>query len=411
MSKLHSIIYKDKKKHRQEKFQLYKQTEKLNTELERIEYTNQSAIDNASSELKNAVKVATIKERTHYVKQHEKVNSNLKRKYIEQQTKVATLTDRVITSERSSTNSFKVSQSQQSNTINMREKLELEMNRNELLRDRIIDLEDTVDDGRKMLQQSMAAIPITIITKEREGRRGRPQWQLYIYELIMEQLVNGTPPSSVNGNIVAHVKAFSPTTIVKELPSIWTIRRTRTILLIVVQTLAAYRLGRSKKWKQLFTDGTSRQQTAYTNLAISIEEDDEEMLTPLLLSSSIYATDETAETVVLAIENTVKEKGELLDKWIGMHCTLFGEDYPHSIPPGTSLHLSKLATGGVITTDTCNTARKISRLLCDVIKQYAIAQMEATLTEGEVVDESQLVVMRVDCHHHLRNIWIGAIVK
>ena len=239
MSKLHSIIYKDKKKHRQEKFQLYKQTEKLNTELERIQYTNQSAIDNASSELKNAVKVATIKERTHYVKQHEKVNSmnsNLKRKYIEQQTKVATLTDRVITSERISTNSIKVSQSQQSNTINMREKLELEMNRNELLRDRIIDLEDTVDDGRKMLQQSMAAIPITIITKEREGRRGRPQWQLYIYELIMEQLVNGTPPSSVNGNIVAHVKAFSPTTIVKELPSIWTIRRTRTILLIVVLT-------------------------------------------------------------------------------------------------------------------------------------------------------------------------------
>ena len=28
-----------------------------------------------------------------------------------------------------------------------------------------------------------------------------------------------------------------------------------------------------------------------------------------------------------------------------------------------------------------------------------------------MVDESQLVVLRVDCHHHLRNIWIGAIVK
>ena len=179
----------------------------------------------------------------------------------------------------------------------------------------------------------------------------------------MEQLVNGTPPSSVNGNIVAHVKAFSPTTIVKELPSIWTIRRTRTIPLIVVQTLAAYRLGRSKKWKQLFTDGTSRRQTAYTNLAISIEEDDEEMLTPLLLSSSIYATDETAETVVLAIENTAREKGELLGRWIDMHSTLFGEEDPHSIPPANSLDLSKLATGGVITTDTCNTARKISPIL------------------------------------------------
>ena len=132
----------------------------------------------------------------------------------------------------------------------------------------------------------------------------------------MEQLVNGTPPSSVNGNIVAHVKAFSPTTVVKELPSNWNICCTRAILLIVVQTLAVYCLGNSNKWKQLFIDGTSRRQTAYTNLAISIEEadDDEQMLTPLLLSSSIYATDETAETVVLAIENTVKEKGKLLGR-------------------------------------------------------------------------------------------------
>ena len=80
----------------------------------------------------------------------------------------------------------------------------------------------------------------------------------------------------------------------------------------MVQTLAVYRLGNSKKLKQLFTNGTSRWQQAYTNFAVSIQEDDGEMLTPLLLSSSIFATDDTAETVVLVIENTVEEKGELL---------------------------------------------------------------------------------------------------
>ena len=86
-----------------------------------------------------------------------------------------------------------------------------------------------------------------------------------------------------------------------------------------------------QKWKKLFTDGTSRQQTAYTNLAISIEEDKDEgkMLTPLLLTSSIYATDETDETVALAIENSIKEKGKLLGKWSDMHSTLFGEDDTH----------------------------------------------------------------------------------
>ena len=64
----------------------------------------------------------------------------------------------------------------------------------------------------------------------------------------------------------------------------------------------------------------------------------------------------------------------------------------------------------MITTDTCNTARKLSRLLVDKVVEAAQTKLQAKLAEGEVVDESQLLIMRADCHHHLRNIWIGAIV-
>ena len=49
--------------------------------------------------------------------------------------------------------------------------------------------------------------------------------------------------------------------------------RARTVLLVVVQTLAAYRLGKADKFGQLFQDATSRQQISFQNLAISIEED------------------------------------------------------------------------------------------------------------------------------------------
>ena len=42
----------------------------MNTQLATMEYTNQNAIDNALLELKTAFKVATIKERRYYVKQH-----------------------------------------------------------------------------------------------------------------------------------------------------------------------------------------------------------------------------------------------------------------------------------------------------------------------------------------------------
>ena len=119
-----------------------------------------------------------------------------------------------------------------------------------------------------------AEVPIKIIGKERIGNKGRPAWPMYIWELILEQLVNGTPPSSINANSVPHVKKFSPPTKIKELPSIWTIRLASTVLLVVVQTLAAYRLSLADKWEQLFTDETSRRQISLQNLVISLEEDE-----------------------------------------------------------------------------------------------------------------------------------------
>ena len=120
------------------------------------------------------------------------------------------------------------------------------------------------------------AIPIKVIRKEkRKGTRGgASSWPIYMWDLILEQLVNGTPPTAVADNIQMHVKKFSPTTKIKALPSIWTIRRARTVLLVIVQTLAAYRLGKADKWVQLFTDATSRRQVTFQNLIISIEDDE-----------------------------------------------------------------------------------------------------------------------------------------
>ena len=135
-------------------------------------------------------------------------------------------------------------------------------------------LQEMLDDSQKKLAALEDAVPIKTIERKREGQHGAKSWSYDIWELILEQLVNGTPPSSVADNIVAHVKKFSPTTKIKELPSIWTIRRARTVLLVIVQTLAAYRLGKAERWIQIHTDGTGRQQTHFQNLLISIEEDE-----------------------------------------------------------------------------------------------------------------------------------------
>jgi hypothetical protein len=92
--------------------------------------------------------------------------------------------------------------------------------------------------------------------------------------LTIEQIVNGTPPSSVNANIVTFIRKLSPLIVIRELPSIWTIRRAQTVLLAIVQTLTTYRIAKAEKWEQMFTDGTSRKQVSFQDLIITIEEDE-----------------------------------------------------------------------------------------------------------------------------------------
>ena len=137
-----------------------------------------------------------------------------------------------------------------------------------------IDLGHKLDDALKELTKANDAVPIKMFGKVRQGNTGNPRWPLYVWELIIEQIVNGTPPSCIINNIVTMIKVFSPTTEIRELPSNWTIRRARTVLLVVVQTLATYRIAKANKWEQLFTDETSRRQVAFQNLIVSIEEDD-----------------------------------------------------------------------------------------------------------------------------------------
>ena len=145
---------------------------------------------------------------------------------------------------------------------------------NASLREALAEMQALVDEQERRLDNLDKAVPIKVVQKTHEGSKGRPRWGLDVWELIIEQLVNGTPPSAVNNNIISNVLKFSPTTIIKELPSIWTIRRARTVLLVIVQTLASYRLGKADKWGQLNHDATARRQISFENLVISIEEDE-----------------------------------------------------------------------------------------------------------------------------------------
>ena len=125
----------------------------------------------------------------------------------------------------------------------------------------------------------------------------------------------------------------------------------------------------------------------------------------LLLSSCIFPEDERSETVCKSIVETLREKAKLLDQWREFHEQQFGETHDIPASPTDVMHLSKL-NGAVINADTCNGARLTSSLLAEEVEK---AVKEKADREGN--DAPDVMVLQQDCHHHMRNVWIGALTK
>ena len=70
-----------------------------------------------------------------------------------------------------------------------------------------------------------------------------------------------------------------------------------------------------------------------------------------------------------------------------------------------------MSVGGLLTADTCNTARKNYRLFCVEVNKAAVTKLQTTLGVDEVLDEKKPLVLRQDYHHHLQNILIRAVNK
>ena len=97
-----------------------------------------------------------------------------------------------------------------------------------------VQLELENEDLSKQVASLEAAAPIMVIDKEYNKqinpKGGQKSWPIYIWKIILEQLVNNTPPTSIASNIVSVVKAFSPGTKIENLPSVNAIRRGQTTL-------------------------------------------------------------------------------------------------------------------------------------------------------------------------------------
>ena len=260
-----------------------------------------------------------------------------------------------------------------------------------------------------------------MIKKERPiGRRGgRSRWPPHIVQLICEQLVNGTPPSAIPANIVTMFAING--IILDEVPSVNYCRQCRTVVQVIVETLAVKRLADAESWDQGFFDASSRRQVSFTCFVVGLKNANNTLET-FTLSSCIFSEDETAEKQVESIINSVSDSWFLLfhyklicygktshyysisqlnfcaarlKKWSDVYEREYGEA-DHGIPHPSNVHIGKLG-GNATTTDICNTAQK----------------KEQCLLGEEVAKRSEngRGTYKVPCWQHLRNIWFGAGTK
>jgi hypothetical protein len=84
--------------------------------------------------------------------------------------------------------------------------------------------------------------------------------------------------------------------------------------------------------------------------------------------------------------NSLKKKLQCLEEIVLHDCPELHE----SIPSSDDIDIKKLGQHGLIMTNSCNAAQKVRQLL-----QYKIG--------GNIFE--------LDCHHHLRNVWIKGMEK
>lgn len=250
--------------------------------------------------------------------------------------------------------------------------------------------------------------------RHRQGRRGGGLRLEHSHRLaILEQHANGTPPSCIGRNIVSIVKKAAPWLNPVQ-PTVREIRQMGFELTTLEETLSARKCAAAYKVRLLGFDETTDRQEPVLTSNVQIQVDKDGPAEDLVLKAAYLSTKGgTSEAVVSEIEEKCFARlRELLVLWRKHHQRLFAEA-PWTGPDPQLCSLHRLAGGGGLMSDTCNAARKVKKLLRDLIRSQAEAcyrQAHGDEAWDAITDDKREEVLRVhvlDCHQHLRNIWLG----
>ena len=240
------------------------------------------------------------------------------------------------------------------------------------------------------------------------GKGGTKRWPVWVVQLVCELLVNGTTPSAIPKNLVSMY-----TTLYGEKPKEWPcdnyVRGCRVIVQVIAETIAAFKIASADKYAQLWTDATSRRQISFQAMIVGIMGEGNK-IDPVVLSSCIFSEDETAEKQAESIIDEVSASPQLfirtflltnvcvvsqfksLQSRLARLREVVSELCPdklNQVPTEEGVDIKKLGDGGLVTSDTCNVAQAVRR----IIVAECIGALE------------------MDCMHHLRNVWFGNMEK
>jgi hypothetical protein len=214
-------------------------------------------------------------------------------------------------------------------------------------------------------------------------------------------LANCTLSSCIQANVFAMSRVLNPgMDIVQELPSLQHIKIMRTVLLYCTKSLAAYRLGHARNWRQLHTDEKSRRQVSIVNVMISIITSDKKLHT-ICMSGSIISKDGTADEQSCAIIGAFNDSGRLLEDWREMTTEMYPDDIKllPLIPHSSDMSPTKLI-GQFLSHDNWATANKTGNNVMDMILK---------LGKESGMNDQDLILYQGHCFNHLWNTWFEAI--
>lgn len=230
---------------------------------------------------------------------------------------------------------------------------------------------------------------------------------------ILEQHSNGTPPSAIGQNIVSIVRKAAPWLRPVQ-PTTREIRQMGFELTILEEALSARRCASAFKVRLMGFDETTDLQAPVLTSNVQIQDTEGGNVYDLVLKAAfLEIRGATSEAIAEQIEELCFARlRDLLLMWKKYHQRLFpNDDWTGPNPQMCSLH--RLAGGGAVMSDTCNAARKTKRLLVALIGKQAEAAFrrehgdDAWDSLGEEQQEHTMKVYQLDCHQHLRNIWLG----